>query len=351
MIGDASARAALALLVALTPFHALAATDDGPASSDLSAARALRDQGRLPEAAVEYERIIAQHPTDWEPRYEASQVYLSMRRFDEAERHLQSALLSDPNRAPGWSRLGQIYLLKGDAEKAEMSLRRARDLNPSDAGVHYNLGKLYEKQSRDAETLTEYTEFARLASADPRVAGVRLKLVLYYENTNQLDKVTEQYRALAAAEPNNVQFVQGLADSLYKQSLYEESMAQYMRVVQLDPNSAAAWFNIGFIQKTDGKIEESERSFRRSDELSPGSAKTLYQLGYVKYELGDFTGAAAAFEKVIALEPDHSQAHYHYSRALAKLGKIEESRRELQLHQSILRKLDEEKSRTSMERP
>lgn len=327
------------------------AQEPAPPDQDLTEARSLRDAGHLQEAAAAYERLIAADPGAWEPRYDVAQIYVALKQYDLAEQHLQAALLSSPRQAAAWARLGQVYLLKSDSEKAERALRRARDLNPADAGVRYNLGKLYEKQSRDAEALAEYLAFLENAGSDPRTISVRRRLAMFYENTNRLDKALEQHRKLSELEPNNVQIRQGLADALYMQSSYDEAFAEYKKVLALDPNNAAAYFNVGFILKTKGNLEEAEGALNQADSLAPGAAKTLYQIGAVQFERGNYAAAAASFEKAIAVEPDHPQAHYHYSRALVKLGRMDEARRELQTHQEILRKVEEKRTSTSMERP
>jgi len=276
---------------------------------------------------------------------------MSLRQYEAAEQQLLAAVLASPSEPSPWARLGQVYLLRSDPEKAERALVRAREINPADPGVHYNLGKLFEKLGREPEALTEYVAFVEGAGSDPRAVGIRRRLIMYYDNTNQPEKLLEQYKALVLADPNSVRFHSGLGDALYKQSSYDEAYAEYLKVLAMDPNNAPAYYNVGFINKMKGNLEEAERALQRSDALAPGSARTLYQLGAVQFERGDFAAAAASFEKVIGLEPDHPQAHYHYSRALTKLGRTEEARRELQLHQEILKKMAEKTPPKTMERP
>lgn len=321
------------------------------APPSIEQARALRDAGKLADAAAAFEQLIVAQPEVWEMRYEVAQIHMALKELDAAETQLQAALLISPGQAAAWARLGQVYLLKADPEDAERALVRARDLDPLDSGVHYNLGKLYELAARDADALREYTAFLAQAGDDPRAGGIRRRLVRYYENKNQADKVLEQYRALCLLEPANLQARQGLADALYKQSAYDDAFAEYQKALSLDPNNAAVQLNIGFIYKMKGNLEEAERTVRIADSLNPGAARTLYLLGSIQFERGDFPGAAASFEKTIALEPEHPQAHYHLSRALARLGRQEDARRELQLHQEIMKKAEEKSSSTTMERP
>ncbi|HZE90069.1 MAG TPA: tetratricopeptide repeat protein, partial [Verrucomicrobiae bacterium] len=213
------------------------------------------------------------------------------------------------------------------------------------------LGKLYELAARDTEALTEYTAFLAQSGDDPRASGIRRRLIRYYENKNQADKVLEQYRALCRLEPANLQARQGLADALYKQSAFDESFVEYQKALSLDPNNAAVHLNIGFIFKMKGNLEDAEREVRLADSLNPGTARTVYLLGSIQFERGDFPGAASSFERTIAIEPEHQQAHYHLSRALARLGRQEDARRELQIHQEIMRKAEAKSSSPTMERP
>ena len=335
------------LLICLgTPSRALSQTPPSPGGSGptLEEARQLRDAGRLPESASAYQEFVAAHPDLWQARYEFAQVLMALKQFDGAERQLQSVLVASPREEAAWARLGQVYLLKNDMASAERSLKIARDLNPKDPGVRYNLGRLYEMQARDPEAVAEYSAFIDIAGADPRVVGVRRRLAAYYESEKKLVEAVAQYRALVELSPQNVKYHQLVADRLYLQGAYDEALVEYHKILAMDPNNAPAHFNVGFIAKMKGNVDEAERELKIADTLAPGSTKTLYQLGAVEFERGNYEVAATYFEKVVGADPDHPQAHYHYSRTLAKLGRVEEARRQIEIHKEVLKKTEANKN-------
>jgi len=312
-----------------------------PAPAALLQARGLRDAGRLEEASAAYQEYLRQDPEAWTARYELSQIFMTLKRLDDAETQLQAGLLSAPREALLWARLGQVYLLKGDVEHAERALVASRDIDASDPGVRYNLGRLYEKQARDEDALVEYLAFIELAPNDERAKGVRRRVALYYENSNKPREAIEQYRALESMEPERVEYHQLLGDLLYRQAEYDAADLEYRKALDLDPNSAPALFNVGFIAKMKGNLEEAETFLTKSDALAPNQIKTLYTLAAVRFDRGNFEGAISCLERVVAGEPEHPQAHYYYARALAKLGRAEDARKEMQIHQEILKKIRE----------
>ena len=291
-----------------------------------------------------FQDYLGKYPDAWSARYELSQILMSLKQLDMAETQLQAAILTAPRQAALWSRLGQVYLLQADLENAERALRNARDLDGTDAGVHYNLGRLFEKLGRDPEALSEYLAFLSLAPGDERASGVRKRVANHYENSNQPDAAIEQYRLLCGLEPSRLEYHQSLADLLYRKAAYDEANEEYQRVLSLDPNSSSAHFNVGFIAKMKGRLEEAEQSLMTADQLSPGSTKTLYTLAAVRFDRGNYAGAIPDLERVIAAEPDHPQAHYYLSRSLAKLGRLDEAKKELLIHQEILRKVRQQDS-------
>ncbi len=308
------------------------------ADPTLDVARQLRDAGRLEDSVVAFQKHLESHPEAWLAHYELALVLMSLRQLSAAEQHLQAGLLAAPSQAALWARLGQVYLLKSDLQHAEMSLARARDLNPQDVGVRFNLGKLYETQARDAEALAEYLAFLDHAGEDPRAVSLRMKVARYYETTNRPDEALAHYRVLAQQDPTRVKVIQTIGDMLYRKTLYDEALVEYQKVLDLDPNNAPALFNVGFIAQMKGHLDEAEKALLRADTATPNVPKTLYTLGTVRFERGDFASAISLFERVIAAEPEHQQVHYYYARALSKMGRAEEARRELAIHQEITRK-------------
>jgi tetratricopeptide (TPR) repeat protein len=334
---------ARAILFSLTFLVVSAAHGGSPAASAEqvadplpSEARRLRDEGRLEEAVAAFERFLVAHPESWQARYELALIHMSRNDLDQAELHLQKTILIAPRQAAPWARLGQVSLLKSDVATAERALVKARDLDPTDPGVRYNLGRIYERQGRDPEALAEYQGFLAAAPSDSKALGVRRRVVAYFEATDRREDAIEQYRILIATDPAKPEFHRKLADMLYRQLRYDEAAIEYRRVLELNPQSPGAHTALGFIARTQRKLDEAEVEYEAAHRQDPNAADPLQNLGEVRLEKGNVVGAIECFEKVIALNPDHPEAQYTYSRALIKAG-----RTELATHQRLAKQARE----------
>jgi len=70
-------------------------------------------------------------------------------------------------------------------------------------------------------------------------------------------------------------------------------------------------------------------------ELDANSADAHAVLGLVKSYTFDYAGAEAEFKQAIRLNPNHSTAHHWYGVLLMELGRMEESRAELQRAEAL----------------
>jgi tetratricopeptide (TPR) repeat protein len=71
---------------------------------------------------------------------------------------------------------------------------------------------------------------------------------------------------------------------------------------------------------------------RRALQLDPGSAEAYTSLATTKFRnLWDFAGAEEDYRRALTLNPNYSTAHQWYADFLRSMGRLEESRREIEL--------------------
>jgi len=80
--------------------------------------------------------------------------------------------------------------------------------------------------------------------------------------------------------------------------------------LKLDPNSAAAYTNLGVIYMRTGKPEEAMRALETARKLDPNMVGIDLNLGLLYYRKEDFKHAVPYFERLVKAQPDNVQAHY-----------------------------------------
>lgn len=106
----------------------------------LAIARLTERQGDPAEARRMYRRYIDKHPSNPLPHHRLGVMAAREAKFEQAEVHFQTAAGLAPPSAELLSDMGYLYYLENRLPEAEMLLRRAAEMEPSNEIVNNNLG-------------------------------------------------------------------------------------------------------------------------------------------------------------------------------------------------------------------
>ncbi len=88
------------------------------------------------------EEIKGTDRPEWQKRFELAILYLSEKRIDEAERHLEEVVKIKKDDATVYDALAQVYALKGEYEKAVEAEKKAVELKPDDETLKRRLKEM-----------------------------------------------------------------------------------------------------------------------------------------------------------------------------------------------------------------
>ena len=102
-------------------------------------------------------------------------------------------------------------------------------------------------------------------------------------------------------------------------STHEDAIRAYSRVLELDPNHAAAHINLGTLYYNRQDFVLCEQHYRQAVASDPRYALAYFDLGNVLDETGRITEAVAAYTTAIRLAPTYADAHYNLALAYERL--------------------------------
>ena len=117
---------------------------------------------------------------------------------------------------------------------------------------------------------------------------------------------------------------------------HTEAIAAYHRVLELEPNHAAAHINLGTLYYNRQDFGLAERHYRHAIEFDPRYALAYFDLGNVLDETGRVQEAIQTYKVAIQLAPTYADAHYNLALAFEK---VREPRKALKHWQTYV-KLD-----------
>jgi Flp pilus assembly protein TadD len=92
------------------------------------------------------------------------------------------------------------------------------------------------------------------------------------------------------------------------------AIASIERLVQVHPNQASAWFNLGFLCEETGRLDDAEAAFRRATEIEPKLDRAWYGLALCLIRLRRFDDAVVALRKNTELQPMSPYGWYQLAR-------------------------------------
>ena len=125
----------------------------------------------------------------------------------------------------------------------------------------------------------------------------------------KLDEAAACYRRALELKPDYAEAYNNLGNTLKDQGRPDEAAACCRRAVELRPDYAEAHYNLGNALKDQGKPEEAVACYRRALERKPELAEAHNNLGAALSERGKLDEAIACYRRALELKPEHAEAH------------------------------------------
>jgi tetratricopeptide (TPR) repeat protein len=154
------------------------------------------------------------------------------------------------------------------------------------------------------QLLFDFERLGRMERADRPSAGSELYPM---RRPGAADTSVMQERFLAAVQAEEV-------------GEKQRAIALYEEILELDPEYAAAYINLGTIQFHMRQFGRAEQLYRQATEADPAYVLAFFDLGNVLDELERPDESIAAYRQAVALAPHYADAHYNLALAYERKG-------------------------------
>lgn len=183
------------------------------------------------------------------------------------------------------------------------------------AYAHWDAG-----QARQAEILCR-----QILAASPGQADASHLLGLIAHAYGRRELALELVRQACRAQDVPGLYFSNLAEMCRLQGMLAEAEAAARRAVDIAPDLAGAWNNLGIIQQESGLYAESAASLERVAAIQPDSPEAHNNLGNTYARVGRLQDARRAYGKALALREDYAEAHSNLAFVLGELGLYDEA--------------------------
>jgi tetratricopeptide (TPR) repeat protein len=216
----------------------------------------------------------------------------------------------------------------GHMDDALRALMQAKSYVPDNPRLLYDLGILEDEMRlyRDADATLEQLEKLGAPSPQALYAMARVKLDL-----GQLGPAEEKMRQYLELKPNDASAHYGLG-RIYRQGLqFDKARAEFQRCIELQPKQTEGYYELGNTELQIGNNAEALANFAKTLERNPQHGGALTDSGIVYFKQKQYDKALDMLQKSIAAAPDYQPGHYYLGLTLARLGRLAESKHELEI--------------------
>ena len=181
---------------------------------------------------------------------------------------------------------------------------------------------------RDSETLWRH---ALAVTKNNDVAHLGLGALL--ADQKRSDEAIAELQGLVARHPNDADMRLRLATALSeKKDRMNDAITQYEAAAKIgDPNTDVET-TLGNLLLEQGRTDEAIQYYRHVVQLQPGSALAHYNLAVGLHRLGQLPEAIAHYKEALRIDPKYPDADYFLGEALLQNGQPDEAKIHLEKH-------------------
>jgi tetratricopeptide (TPR) repeat protein len=303
--------------------------------------------GRLFEATERYKKLSGKKGKEGLGHYGLGlcEVAQGPGHMQAALKEFKSAADQMPKEADVPYRIGLVYLMNGEHEKARESIARAMELDPDRADVRValagslvRLGKEQEaievmrkilrlsptsEVAQKARTLTSQV-FDPLKEASPEVAQDLSKVVdLLHQDAVQQALLSVE-KVLKKNPQNPFAYsLKGLAHSRLENN--GEAIVAFERALELRPQSPVALVGLGDVYARLEKWSQAREYFEKAVGLDPFDLEAHKRMGEMALARGDHDRAARCYDTLVLLDPENLVHRHKLGLMLVKAGRLQEA--------------------------
>jgi tetratricopeptide (TPR) repeat protein len=141
------------------------------------------------------------------------------------------------------------------------------------------------------------------------------------------EQAVDTFGDMLARWPQDGYVLQSLANVEAARGNLHRAVLHLRQLVNVMPNSGAAWFNLAYVLEQQELAQEAEQAFRKAIELEPSIDRAWYGLGLALIRQQRFEEAIAALKRNTEMQPMSPFGWYQMARAHMDLGQRDEAAR------------------------
>jgi len=294
--------------------------------------------GRWKDAVEMMKQAIVLEPGHFWSHLALGELMADHEAAEEAVDHYRRALEHTDEPHPVYVRLAELYVSLRRFDEAEQCLEKARDLHPLPE-IHYNLGWLSAAMGRGSRETVAL--FAAAERGRPQLEHALFNLALAQSLDGQFEASVESmrryirehvkkhgpetvhlYEVLREVNPENFSSMLEIAKLYIQANRTEQAIEVLNRLLELRPEFTEGAVMLAETYRDLGRYKDSIQVYRRLIENEPENVRGYLGLAKSFGAIGNYAAALPVIKKVLDLDPHNADIHYQYATLMAQQGKL-----------------------------
>ncbi len=272
--------------------------------------------GRIRDAVLQAQDILKRDPNNLEAHKLLGRIYLrslgdlpgggngSENVLKLAIDQYEQIVKIEPNNVDDHLLLGRLYRLNNDLQKAETELKTAVQLDPDSEEAVTTLSLLYSDEG-------DTTHALQVLSSVPdtgRSAKLYAALGATYEQRKDYKLAIDAYKHAIQLDRDNLDAIRGLAENLLNDGQIDASLDQYKVIAAANPEDAQTYLRISEIYRRQGKYDDALDSLKKAEAMVPDALEVPYNIAVVYEAQARYDEAAKILQDLLKKteKPDSS---------------------------------------------
>jgi tetratricopeptide (TPR) repeat protein len=250
-------------------------------------------------------------------KYQASRIYLNLRKLDKAQEILLDILRYNTY-GPAYKLLGNVYSIRGDHAASETCLIRSNELIHITAPVDTLLDLLAFRSNSEAYILKQvdqadydsYADWAvvliknalRCAPDDKYVISKAVRILIRTRSGDEALQLLDRHFKMYNDDLTELKEV---ADLLYNNKFYDEAVKYYLRTRELDPGDTEIQANLVLSMLRENKVQEAENLLESFVRDQPENPEVIINACYISIIIEKRDKAEQYLERLNKISPSN----------------------------------------------
>ncbi|MCX7625505.1 MAG: tetratricopeptide repeat protein [Candidatus Sumerlaeaceae bacterium] len=301
------------------------------AMSRAESATARRDQDKWLNVAIgALEKAKSIQPRNVDILKELVSAYTAKRDLDKLIETYKEITVADPKDTYAVYVLANLLAKRGQREEAAKLFEKVIEQRRSFVNAYVYLGLIQEELGQTTQAIETYKRALLIEPRNVQLQRLFDTLLSRVADGKNRATVLQEYERFAKEYPYSTEIQRLYADQLAREKLTTAAIAQYKRVLELDPENLDALLAVANLFAQQGSYDEAGEYYSRAMEVAPERQEIYEAIATTFANVKDRGRAIQVLKKALRFNPNIPMLYVNVASLLEQESRIAEARQILE---------------------